>query len=496
MKNLGEVKDFVVKEWEQLDLTPKARALIMASILGFMTIGGAFCSTCVCSKSAKGKTGAGHERPVPTATVPTASAPAETDPQLSFDAAPTQWDEIEDYKKFLPRGEFSPEERLKRTQKLPNGVTVFRDMGVLTFYMVEEGDNFERIKSKLSANPEFAYVRDLPPSKLKSFNIPLKELKKGMWIPIPLPEVKRQLTPQQLLSYSNQAIDEMLADPTYSEGMKKMLAKIGRKEVLAEMYAIGKHEAGGVRIGENEYHRWEGSGSHHEFSFSLWHVLMTGPGLRARRNLNLTEGQTYHPKLGAKAHLAYLLEKLGEENKGADAILPISEKLVKLAVFYNGSNYRKEWVQNVPKYYREALGLLNKTAISASSATTSSATAMGTSPAATSSASPESVQFATESELQDLKNACLHLAGSSKENCQPSSKLYPQNERMLKLVVAEKVSLPDATLEHLRSYYCDRMTQMIDRQYAGTNKRPAGKNWRQKLAERQQELDKICECGE
>ena len=293
MTKLSDFKDSLEWKYENIHPEPWVRRAIAVAAVGLATTSGCGAIHLCCSKSSNAQ---------PAKVLPTPGAPgvpAEPEPGFAQPDAepvlhsklpdgPIDWDNIPEYKTFFKGGEFPPEQRAKRTEKLPNGVTIFRDMGVLTFYRVEAGDKFENIIDKLSANPEFAYIKDLPLSKLDSFNILQSKLVEGMWIPIPLKEVNRVLSKDQLFNYCNQAIDEMLADKIYGSGVRQLLA-FGRKELLAEMYAIGKQES---KLGGDEYHRWEGKGSHHEFSFSLWHVLMEtgGPGIRGRRKLNITEG--------------------------------------------------------------------------------------------------------------------------------------------------------------------------------------------------------------
>ncbi len=98
-------------------------------------------------------------------------------------------------------------------------------------------------------------------------------------------------------------------------------------------------EAGGQPLGRLELHRWEEG--QHAFSFGYCHVVMVGPGLRARQRLGLTEGQTYHPVNSAKLFLAFLFEKSAEMGKDPADFFPMQGKRAEAyAAFYNGTSWR------------------------------------------------------------------------------------------------------------------------------------------------------------
>jgi hypothetical protein len=250
-------------------------------------------------------------------------------------------------------GEYSREQRRRRRRVLKNGEEIFTDIG-LTFYLVKPGDTISKIRERLSKYDEYSYLGDQS-DKLSSFNIPARKLRAHMWIPIPMESKDRHLTEAQFISYANSGIDDMLAHPKYGEEVKRILLKVSRRELVATMVALAKQEGGGKPLGQFELHRWE----HRQqaFSFSYFHIVMKGPGLRARRALNLTEGQTYHPKNAVKIFLGFLIEKNAETQKHADRLFPIVDDLEAFSRFYNGSAWKRtnpNYVNNVGKYYKEA----------------------------------------------------------------------------------------------------------------------------------------------
>ncbi len=287
----------------------------------------------------------------------------------------TVWDNDPEYNRVVPGGEFSATEYAKRTFKMPDGTEFFKDIGSLYFYKVQEDDDFDIIKNRLLGYKNFAYLKDADDYKLKSFNLPKKSLKPGMWIPAPQPEENRIISDEQFINYCNQAIDQIVADPNYSRSILKIIAKSGRSELLAVMTAVAKQESGGKPIGQFEFHRYEPS--HGAFSFSLFHVLMKDVGLGARRKLNLTEGQLYHPRNAAKLFLAFLCDKTAAiaasgsggnggnpvpgTAPGAEKYFPLMEHLEDFAAFYNGRNWRKtnpNYCENITRYHNQSLSLL------------------------------------------------------------------------------------------------------------------------------------------
>jgi len=268
------------------------------------------------------------------------------------------------FKKYK-NGEFSEKERKERYKKIQiNGETIalFHDIG-LTFYYVKPGDTIEKIKNKLSQIKEFRYIKDLPNQKTKSFNIPEKKLKANLWIPIPKEENERIITDKDFLQYAQKGLEKMKANKIYGEQIKKMINASSEKEILSLMIATAKQESGGLPLGQFEFHRWE---NHHQcFSYSIYHILMKGPGEKARKNLEMTKGQTYHPENASQLFLAFLIEKEKETGfiKSPADYLPLTgknkngeKKSEIFAKFYNGKNWKEtnpKYAENIINYQKE-----------------------------------------------------------------------------------------------------------------------------------------------
>lgn len=253
----------------------------------------------------------------------------------------------------LKNGEWSKEQRKARRRVLTGGEQIFDDVG-LSFYLVKKGDTISEIRQALSQQPEFAYL-STQQGKLDSFNIPAQKLRADMWIPIPIERKDRHLEEAQFAQYAAQAIDQMADDARYGEEVRRILERVDRRTLLATMIAIAKQEAGGEPLGLFELHRWE---DHQKaFSFSYFHVLMNGAGLTARKKLNLTEGQLYHPQNAVKLFLAFLVEKSRGSGKHADRFFPISENDEAFARFYNGKQWKKinpHYLDNLRVFLLEA----------------------------------------------------------------------------------------------------------------------------------------------
>ena len=262
------------------------------------------------------------------------------------------------------KGEYTAAERAARRRVLPNGEKLLIDAGI-AFYLVEKGDTIFDIKRKLAQYDDFKYLTKQK-AKIKSFNIPPNALQPGMWIPIPLEEKERVLAEEKFVEYAGAAIDEMKQDARYGRFIDQMLETISEDELLATMLAVAKQESGGAPLGQFEFHRYE---KHHRaFSFSLFHVLMKGAGLEARRNLDLTEGQLYHPKNAAKLFLAFLFEKMNAAGLSDTALeakikklFPISKNAHNFSVFYNGRLYWKTgYNKKILKHREEAVKTVGK----------------------------------------------------------------------------------------------------------------------------------------
>jgi hypothetical protein len=281
----------------------------------------------------------------------------EKSPETSFFNDDPAW-----FKEY-PRGEFSEEERRKRREILPNGEVILHDVG-LDFYYVQPGDSIAKIRSRLARYPQYAYLAKQR-GDLQSFNGVegcsgrgkkrrcWNDVQPGMILPIPTEKTDRNVGPEQMVDDIREAIRQMKVHPRYGAEVTQELARIGEDEMVAILLSIAKQESSlrDLPLGGIELQRWE----HHikAFSTSFWHVLMKWDGLTARQNLNMTEGQTYHPVNGAKLVLAYMCQK-----PGVFQTLPLypgsnkdKNNVKKFAKTYNGS---AAYGPKLAKYYPEA----------------------------------------------------------------------------------------------------------------------------------------------
>lgn len=260
---------------------------------------------------------------------------------------------------FIPHkdGKFSRSERVRRTERLPGGELIFHDIG-LDFYKVQPGDSISKIRQRLGKYPQYKFVLTQK-QKIDSFNIRDVDVQAGMWLPIPTKQSERTVTLDEFVADAEDALEDLHQEgEEYGKVLEAIENRPGmnRKKLLASLFAFAMKES---MMGKFELHRYEGHGKHNEFSFSLFHVLMdkNGPGLRARRNLDMTEGQTYHPRNAVKLFFGFLQEK-GGANRVA-RFFPLSKKTVEeFATFYNGSGWRKNnrsYPSLILKHYEAAL---------------------------------------------------------------------------------------------------------------------------------------------
>ena len=271
-----------------------------------------------------------------------------------------------EYFRQVPNGKFPAAESKRRLKHFPHGETVWHDVGV-TFYLVQKGDTIEKIRQKLGRYKEYEFLLEQT-YELSSFNNLSGSLKIGMRIPIPWPDEKRELSNDRFIKETLSAIHEMKKNEAYGQAVMAMIKKAGGIESLAAtMLAVAKQESGGAPLGQFEFHRYEPG--HEVFSYSIFHVLMEGPGLTARRTLNLTEGQLYHPRNATKLFLAFMIEKCHEyvdsEKQYWDPqeFFPLDKHPRAFAAFYNGSNWEEtnpNYAENIVQYYNEAAKMIEK----------------------------------------------------------------------------------------------------------------------------------------
>lgn len=249
---------------------------------------------------------------------------------------------------YHPDGSYSPAERRERTRVLSNGAELLDDAGVF-FYRVRPGDTLSGISATLARDPQFSYLRDRGYG-VASYNADPKRLYPGMWLPIPAEREAYVIDESEFLMAAERAVTRMERHPAYGERVRTLLSRVSRHDVIASMLAVAKVESGGRALGELSLARWEPT--HNVFSFSLFHVLMEGAGLRARKNLGLTEGQLFQPENGAALFLAFLLEK-GDPG----AVLPVGLHADGFSTFYNGAKwktYNPTYADDIRSAYREA----------------------------------------------------------------------------------------------------------------------------------------------
>lgn len=260
-----------------------------------------------------------------------------------------------------PRGEYTASERKARTRVLRDG-SVLLDDGDLTFYKVRSGETLSAIRLRLGRSQEFEHFR-VQLAKLDSFNIPALQLKAGMWLPLPLDRDDRSVSPEQFLAYAATALREMRTDSVYGPATMRLLSRVSWDDIIVLATATAIQEAGGRPLGRLELHRWERG--QQAFSFGYQHVVMVGPGLRARQRLGLTEGQTYHPVNSCKLFLAFLIEKGREMQREPASFFPLEDggNLVRYAAFYNGTAWRSinpNYVANTEQNLRFARKVLSR----------------------------------------------------------------------------------------------------------------------------------------
>lgn len=220
------------------------------------------------------------------------------------------------------------------------------------------------------------------------------------------------------------------------------------------MLAIAKQESGGKPIGQFELHRWEPHQS--AFSFSLFHVLMKGAGMRARQHLDMTEGQLYHPKNAAKLFLAFLCEK-SRKGKLCDPerFFPLMKNLNSFARFYNGAAWKRinpHYTRHLRKYYHQSGKIIP----------------------------PQEKETKT-----DLTSVCRKVNGAK---CNLEPKRIKATKRLLEKADKSKVS----GAEKLKAHYCKRMKYLLKGQRTGKFLKPA-RNGDKKYKERKNYIRRKCD---
>ncbi len=259
---------------------------------------------------------------------------------------------------------------LPQNDTLASRIEVVRDAGVV-FYRVQDDDTLEKIWKKLQEIEEFSYLKEhsyQPKDEernIRGFNIPWGQLKKGLLIPIPLKEEKREIPLAQFRTYSREAIQILRTHEKYGPLIEQVIAQIGVEELANLMCAFALSESAeqkpfGLKseIWSLEFHRWE---QRYEcFSFSPYHILMEknadgkslGPGLRAKKNLWKTEGHLYHPRDAGELFLAYWIEKVPSQKLVSVLKITSLTKAKKAGKLYNGSSQYGEKLRSNLSFVR------------------------------------------------------------------------------------------------------------------------------------------------
>ncbi len=191
------------------------------------------------------------------------------------------------------------------------------------FYVAQAGDTYATVHTNLTtianADPDrFGYLLEydyLDFPRGRSLNIPNSaRFNAGELIPIPLCLDIRRIDQYEFVEHHALSALEMMRNAEfYGPYVDYIIGEVGEARLLAMMVAVAKAETDSP-IGSASLHKYESR--YNAFSLSCFHVLMEqngegqdGPGLRARKNLQMSEGQTYHPLNACRLFLAYLVEK-------------------------------------------------------------------------------------------------------------------------------------------------------------------------------------------
>ncbi len=199
--------------------------------------------------------------------------------------------------------------------------------------------------------------------------------------------------------------------------------------------------------------------------------------MKARQNLNMTEGQLYHPKNAAKLFLAFLCEKSRRGRScNPEKFFPLMKNLNKFARFYNGTAWRRinpHYTRNLKKYYRDSKRVLGGRKAKRKSPVRARKSRTKRKP---STKRPEA--------RSDLKSICKKVNGSK---CTLNAKRFDTNKRLLNKADASRV--PGA--EALKKHYCERIKYLLEGQRSGRFMRPR-RNWNKIYRSRKKYVNKKC----
>lgn len=254
-------------------------------------------------------------------------------------------------------------------------ITLLEDSG-LYFYKVTKWDSISSIENKLQKyfGKKFSHLtQEEVRNKLKWFNIPWRILRPGLLIPIPWDNEDRLISDKQFTNSCHEWINMIYKNDHYGKYVWAILDVMLEQELIWLMLAVAKQESWWLPLGQFEFHRYE---PHKKaFSFSIFHILMKGPWLKARQTLWHTEWQMYNPVIASKIFLWFIIEKLTNwkdipvdifKKNFKKIFWDIKEKtspkdFEKFALFYNWWNWRKtnpNYAINMSRYYNQSQWLL------------------------------------------------------------------------------------------------------------------------------------------
>lgn len=183
-------------------------------------------------------------------------------------------------------------------------------------------------------------------------------------IPIPLKKEVRKISNKEFNTASNNAIQLLpMYNTTYGDIINRLSKKIDNKKLgeLLTIIALLETWKTNTTIWSDEYHRRE-KWSYKCFSFWPQHVLMDGPWLVARKQLQLTECQTYNPTNSNALVLWFMIEKIIEtfylpEDRPELSKLTdtrkqqIADRLYKHLAFLNSEEFTTDNVADFCKFY-------------------------------------------------------------------------------------------------------------------------------------------------
>lgn len=249
------------------------------------------------------------------------------------------------------KNELSKRSREKREniEKI-HGLDVYFDHGA-AFVKVPSGGSTSVIKQKLSRDPRFAYLKDMPSADISSFNYDNpRSIKAGKWIPIPHNKETRKLGEAFVKKEFEKGLHECLTDTSYpyQENVQRLVNAVGKDRVMRVMLSVADKEMNGEPFGQFSYHRIEPDGS---YSLGIFQFLMRDgfSGVKAMNKIGFTEGQLYNLQNGVKVFFGYIVEQiLGSEwTQGRTMAsffddLNIEKNAIDFTSMYNGGHPEKK----------------------------------------------------------------------------------------------------------------------------------------------------------